>query len=206
MWTLVVLTPTPSAAQRVRERFGNIEYVDAQGLTRSITRGGGFGEPTLSPNGRVVAYLQRGDGASTTLWVADGSSAISRIVSVTSIAVNGEDGAEYSRPIFSLDGGFVYATESAAAPGSASVQQIRLRDGFRRFVTGGRLLSVLRTGPHRGYLLVEKHRYYPQGGSYNPVSVVRPDGREMFVVPGSEVDDGARAVGPWLRRNGWTAH
>lgn len=199
------LAPDVVAAQRVIERYGNIEYTDPRGTTRRLTEGGGFGEPALSPDGHTVAYLQRRNNASRALWIANGLSSLRRVISVARIASNGEEGAEYSRPTFSLDGGFVYVTESAAAPGSVSVQQINLASGRRRRVIDGHLVSVIRTGPYRGYLLVQRHMYYDQGGSYNPVYVVRPDARETFVVPGSENDDGETAVQPWLRRRGWTA-
>lgn len=198
-------SPNLVVAQRVAERYGNIEYTDMRGTTRSLTEGGGFGEPALSPDGHTIAYLRRRNDSSTALWIANGLSSQRRVISMTRIASNGEEGAEYSGPTFSLDGGFVYVTESAAAPGSVSVQQIGLASGRRRRVIDGRLLSVIRTGPYRGYLLVQRHIYYHRGGSYNPVYVVRPDARETFVVPGSENDDGETAVQPWLRRRGWTA-
>jgi hypothetical protein len=76
-----------------------------------------------------------------------------------------------------------------------------------RSVTSGTALRVIRTGPYRGYLLVQAHRYYnrPTGGSYNPVIVVRPDGHDEFVVPGSEIEEGSSAIDPWLARKGWRA-
>lgn len=110
-------------------------------------------------------------------------------------------------PLFSLDGGFLYFSTSDAAPTSGAVHCVDLKTGAVRFVVGGTALSVIRTGPYRGYLLVQQHRYYdrPEGGSYNPVVVVRPDGHEALVVPGSAIDDGDRAVSPWLAKNGWRA-
>ena len=112
-----------------------------------------------------------------------------------------------SNPLFSLDGGYLYVTSSDNVPGRDAVHQVDVRTGKRRFVAGGYALSVLRTGPYRGYLLVQNHRYYdrPSGGSYNPVSVVRPDGHVEFMIPGSATDEGEKAVEPWLVRKGWRA-
>jgi hypothetical protein len=112
-----------------------------------------------------------------------------------------------STPLFSLDGGFIYVSSSDASPSSGAVHQIDLRTGANRFVVAGQALKVMRTGPYRGYLLVQTHKYYdrPEGGSYNPVFVVRPDGHHEFMVPGSANDDGELAVEPWLAAKGWRA-
>lgn len=76
-----------------------------------------------------------------------------------------------------------------------------------RFVRNGTALRVMRTGPYRGYLLIQVHRYdnRPSAGSYNPVLLVRPDGHGEFIVPGSENDDGDLAIDRWLARKGWRA-
>lgn len=110
-----------------------------------------------------------------------------------------------SHPLFSLNGGYVYISASDIAPVTNAVHQIDLKTGAIRFVIGGRALKVIRTGPYRGYLLVQQHRYYDKGGSYNPVFVVRPDGREELMVPGSANDDGELAIDPWLAKRNWRA-
>lgn len=111
-----------------------------------------------------------------------------------------------STPIFSLNGGFLYISASDTSPFRASVHQIDIKTGQARFVTTGWGLSLLRTGPYRGYLLVQTHELRgPRGGTYNPVYVVRPDGHREMVVPGSKNQDGQLAVGPWLQAKGWHA-
>ena len=115
--------------------------------------------------------------------------------------------ANLSNPLFSLDGNYIYFTSSDASPNSPAVHQFDLKMNTVRFVRNGSAVRVMRTGPYRGYLLVQAHRYYdrPSGGSYNPILVVRPDGHDEFVVPGSENDDGELAIDPWLARKGWRA-
>ncbi len=112
-----------------------------------------------------------------------------------------------TNPLFSLDGGFVYFTASDTSPNSSAVHQINLVTGAVRFVVGGQASAVIRTGPYRGYLLVQQHRYRegPQFGSYNPVYVIRPDGHIEFLVPGSDNDYGELAIQPWLAQRGWHA-
>ena len=62
-----------------------------------------------------------------------------------------------SAPLFSLDGGFIYFSSGDASPYRAAVHQMNLRTGQIRYVTTGWALSVIRTGPYRGYMLVQKH-------------------------------------------------
>ena len=104
----------------------------------------------------------------------------------------------------SLDGGFIYQRVCRWVT-SDYIVQVRLSDGRRRGVTPGNTLAVIRNGPWRGYLLVSKHKYRPGGGSYDAFWVIRPDGREMFSIPGTDGGDEA-PVREWLRTNGWVAH
>lgn len=110
-------------------------------------------------------------------------------------------------PLFSLDSGYVYVNSGDVSPYRSAVHQINLRTGKIRSVTSGWALSIIRTGTYRGYLLVQKHMMYdrPEGGAYNPVFVIRPDGQREFMVPGSANDTGELAVAPWLASKGWHA-
>ena len=163
-------------------------------------------EPQVrSPNGRMVVFVNE-RGTEPGLWIRDVVSGRARRV----VAPRADDDparnlTELKHPVFSLDGGYVYFEASAWAASSA-VHQVELSTGRIRFVTDGWLYGVLRNGPWRGYLLVGQHRYHgpPHYGSFNPVAVIRPDGKKMLQVPGSERDDGAESVEAWMRRKGWT--
>ena len=68
---------------------------------------------------------------------------------------------------------------------------------------------MIRTGPYRGMLLVQRHKYHPAPrsfGAYDPVDVVRPDGKAMLTVPGSDKDEGEPSVANWLKAHGWSAN
>ena len=112
-----------------------------------------------------------------------------------------------SNPMFSLGGRFVYFSSTDASPNSGYVHQFDLKTNAIRAVCSGWGLRVMRTGPYRGYLLVQTHRYYepPRMGSYNPVYLVRPSGKKIIVVPGSNNDDGELAIDPWLAKMKWRA-
>lgn len=92
------------------------------------------------------------------------------------------------RPEASLNGGFVYRVEPHAAT-SGQIVQTKLATGTRRVVIDGTMVKVIRTGRYAGYLMVQRHGYRPQGGSFDAIWVVRPDVREVFMVPGTDTDD-----------------
>jgi hypothetical protein len=115
--------------------------------------------------------------------------------------------ANLSKPLFSLDGGYVYFNSSDASPNSSYVHQFDLKLNAVRSICPGWALRVMRTGPYRGYLLVQTHRYWdrPEGGSYNPVFLTHPSGKKIMMVPGSDNDEGELAVDPWLTKMNWRA-
>lgn len=112
-----------------------------------------------------------------------------------------------SHPMFSPDSRSIYFSSADASPSSAYVHRFDLNANGVRPVGPGSVLRVMRTGPYKGDLLVQTHRYRdrPEGGSYNPVFLVRPSGQRIMMVPGSARDDGETAVDPWLSRRKWRA-
>jgi hypothetical protein len=115
--------------------------------------------------------------------------------------------ASLSNPMFSLDGGYVYFSSTDASPNSGYVHQFDLKMNVVKAVCPGWGLRVMRSGPYRGYLLIQTHRYYdpPRMGSYNPVYLVHPSGKKILMVPGSDNDDGELAIDPWLAKMNWRA-
>lgn len=115
--------------------------------------------------------------------------------------------ASLSRPLFSLDGGYVYFNSADASPNSGYVHKFDLKLNVIKAVCPGWALRVMRTGPYRGYLFVQTHRYWdrPEGGSYNPVFLMHPSGKKLMMVPGSDNDEGELAVDPWLAKMNWRA-
>lgn len=43
-------------------------------------------------------------------------------------------------------------------------------------------------GEHRGRLIVQQHRYFVQGGSYDYLYLYTPDGQKIGLVAGSDVE------------------
>ncbi|MET0372645.1 MAG: hypothetical protein ABW128_00140 [Rhizorhabdus sp.] len=204
----------PTQPGEVRVFRGDIQYVGADGITRTLTQNGDNDEPVLSPDGRTVAFVHVDRRATedvsgtTSLWVADVERRTARRL-LTPRPDTDEPKrnlASFQSPRFSLDGGFVYIDAASWATSNA-VHQVNVQTGEERFVTDGSTLSVIRSGPYRGHLLVSQHRYRKAGGSYDPISVVRPDGTAVLIVPGTDGNGGDNdsLLEAWLTRNGWQA-
>lgn len=210
----LALASAAAAAPSVAVIGGDVIFVDAAGARHPLTSGGGYKEPALAPDGHTVAFIHvdgppqaADEDAPTSLWIADGlTGGAHKLVGHHAANDMKEVFIAYGGPVFSLDGGFVYVTAQAWAT-SGAVHQVSLATGQERFVIDGGCDAVIRTGPWRGYLLVTRHMYYPapREGSYDPTYVVRPDGKQSFMVPGADKDDGADHVTPWLKKNGWVA-
>lgn len=174
-------------------------------------------ETAVSPDGKLRAGVDHpagddadaNDDAASVLWVEPTHGGSRRVL--LSHGAEGQDPKRslksFQNPTWSLDGGYVYVNADAWATSSA-VHQVNVKTGTERFVVDGGVQGVIRNGPYRGMLLVGRHKYHPapQLGSYDPVDVVRPDGKTMLTVPGSEQDDGEPSVANWLKAHGWSAN
>jgi hypothetical protein len=215
-WPLLLVTiiEAATAAPSVSEHFGNIEFDGGQGFIKTLTSDHKSGRPALSPDGRTIAWIhidraqsEPDEAGATSLWIADGiTGAVRKLAGeshgddVRSNIINPENAA------FSLDGGFVYVTSQLGTV-NPGIHQVRVSTGQHRFVVAGALERVIRTGPYRGYLIVNQHRYYdpPKEGSYNASYVIRPDAKEILMIPGSDKDGDPGAVDRWLATKEWKA-
>lgn len=166
-----------------------------------------------SPDGRLTAWTKAGAGPAgasaqpaTSLWLTDTRTGTSRQLYRGRRSTNPkQDRSSLANPDFSLDGGYVYVEADAYAT-SPAVHQINVRTGVARYVTDGALYGILRDGPWRGYLVVQQHRYRSNGnGSYDPFIVVRPDGRQIAIIPGTDAGDPDRGLTGWLAAKRWKA-
>lgn len=202
--------PSVGSAQRVFMRDGQVRYTAAYQGEHQIVGDGRDNRPVLSPDGTSIAFVREqpskapgGDRSADIMVFKIADRSVLKLTSATSIDLS-DDPVETLT--WSLDGSFLYALVGAYAT-TDDVVQIRIADGRRRTVIDGTSLAVIRSGPMRGYLLVRRHKYLRgvEGGTYDPVDVVRPDGRVMTTVPGSGRDDQRNPVALWLQAHGWTA-
>lgn len=86
--------------------------------------------------------------------------------------------AGLSAPQFSPDGKIVYFLSAAWAT-SGAVHRVDVATRKTAYVCPGNELEVIRTGEYRGHLIVQQHKYFIGGGSYDWYWLLRPDGREV---------------------------
>ncbi len=212
---ILAAAPEPSAAPQasVAEHFGDIQYDNGAGLKRDLTNDHRSGQPVLSPDGRSIVWIHidsAADGeakSATSLWIGDGFTGASRKLA-------GEQGADDLHAAivdpegaaFSLDGGYIYVT-SALAPTGPGVHQISIATGQQKFVINGTLRSVLRTGPYRGDLIVDRRVPKAGGeeGSDEAAFIVGTDGKKVIMIPGSDDPRNRDVVARYLNEKGWKA-
>jgi dipeptidyl aminopeptidase/acylaminoacyl peptidase len=211
---MIAATPQAQPGQ-VSVVAGDLYWQAPGAPARRLTHRGLDRDPALSPDGRRVVFVRtvkpaaHGDDAEVTaLFVFDlASGRETRVIAPRASADAPSAFTRIRRPTFSLNGRFVYVLADAWATTEA-VHQVDLTRGSERFVVDGDTDLVIRDGPWRGYLLVQRRIYRPEGGADTPTWVVRPDGKPMFEVPGTAVtgrDSGRGAVARWLRAKGWRA-
>jgi dipeptidyl aminopeptidase/acylaminoacyl peptidase len=209
---LLLLAPAP-AAPGIGIKDGMVEFRAADGTVRQLTGRGKWGSPTLSPDGRTAAFTLHEveaeggdmDSARSSLWIADVATGKARkLVTPRFDAEPKKNLAALYNPVFSNDGRFVYV-EAAAWVTSPAIHQVNVATGRTRFVVDGALWGILRNGPWRGNLVVEQHRYHPapEFGSYQAVSVIRPSGKRIAYLPGSEKGEAEADIEGWLKQKGW---
>lgn len=100
----------------------------------------------------------------------------------------------FSKLSLSPDGKTLYFEASAWAT-SPAVHAIDLSSGRVSFITAGGIACIVLSGEYQGHLVVEKHRYFVQGGSYDSLYLVDPTGKELGIV---SLDTDAGKVCPSL--------
>jgi hypothetical protein len=86
--------------------------------------------------------------------------------------------ASFEDVSFSSDGKVVYFVTLAWAT-SGAVHAVDTTNRKLRFVMAGSGVEVVPSGEYKDCLLVEQHRYFIGGGSYDWIWLFRPDGKEV---------------------------
>lgn len=78
--------------------------------------------------------------------------------------------------------------EAQAWATSGAVHSVDVTSSVVHYVVSGSLLCVIYSGLFEGDLVVEQHRYYVEGGSYQSVGLFKPDGVKVGNVKYSDRD------------------
>lgn len=187
--------PLAAAAADVEERDGNLYYRDGHAPERQLTHDGGNLQPALSPDGQWLAFrhtiippaVGEYGTATSELWLmrTDGSGK-RRLTTVSPSDDPESDLSWVNHPVFSPDGGTLYFMARAWVTSNA-IHALELASGKQRFLCDGNSLDVIAAGRLAGHLIVEKHKYWPNGPSYDAKWLVSPQGREIRRLREAEV-------------------
>ena len=191
---VLLLAAQPLArAQKVEaDKKGRLFFTNAAGRRSLIPVEGKGSEASLDPAKRRVVFVRATPGR--TISTGSGDEEATELCLVDpdgknlAVLVRGKDDEEVSKvlanfqtPRFSPDGKTIYFVSAAWAT-SGSVQACDRATKTVRFVCAGSVLEVVPNGEYAGDLLVEQHRYFLGGGSYDWFWLMRPDGKEVGVV------------------------
>jgi hypothetical protein len=181
-----------AAGQSVTTKDGNIYFKPSgTGELSKLTSTGLDREPNLSADGRLVVFVRQTPGRlvegpvdeteETELWTVRTDGKDPRLLVRGGVA-RLPDGfppmGSFRYPQFSPDGKWIYFL-SICAVTSDVAYAVDVKSGELRSVCPANSLIVVRKGEYAGDLIVEQHRYFMGGGSYDWVFVVAPDGKEL---------------------------
>jgi dipeptidyl aminopeptidase/acylaminoacyl peptidase len=133
--------------------------------------------PVLSPDGRQSAYLQDKE-----IWLSDAANRdVKRIVAVQPHDNPHKNLGEFNSLVFSPDGKRLYFMSEAWVT-SNGIHVFEISTGTEHFVTDGNTLQILSNGQYAGFLIVQKHKYFKQGGSYDYFWLVSPAGKVLKMI------------------------
>lgn len=87
----------------------------------------------------------------------------------------------FSNLKLSNDNKYLYFHEGGPAT-SYRIYQLDIKNNKYVLVTNGYLHCIVKKGKYKDDLIVSQHRYYVQGGAYNPISLFTPQGKKLGVV------------------------
>ena len=176
-------------AQKVSIQNGNVCLSSAAGETKTLTNSGHDSEPVLSPDKNWIVFVRtipgkkistgNGNAAATELWQvrSDGANATALVRSKESDKME-EILAGFSKLQFSSDGKLVYFLSEAWTT-SGALHVVDTTNGKEHFVCPALEFEVVPSGEYRDDLLVQQHRYFIGGGSYDWFWLIKPDGKEV---------------------------
>jgi hypothetical protein len=179
----------PVFAQNVSVKDGNIQFTDKAAQTTALTSSGRDSGPVLAPDGKWVVFVRKVDGKK----IATGSDEVEPS-ELWEVRTDGKEAtflvkcrasqqpeaviAAFGNPQFSTNGKLVYFVTPAWAT-SGAVHVVDTTNRKERYLFPGNDVKTVASGEYKDCLLVQQHRYFVGGGSYDWYWLLRPDGKEV---------------------------
>lgn len=189
---LVILSAAfalPVLGQSVSVKDGNVQFTNKAGQTTALTSSGRDSGPVLAPDGKWVAFVRKVDGKKiatasdevdpTELWQVrtDGKEA-TLLLKCREFQKPESVIAAFETLQFSTNGKLVYFVTPAWTT-SGAVHVVDTTNRKERYVLPGNNVKIVPSGEFKDCLLVQQHRYFIGGGSYDWFWLMRPDGKEV---------------------------
>lgn len=185
-----------AVADSVEIANGNIEYLDHSGVRLQLTRKGIDSDAVLSPDGNTIAFVrstpisgkvEEGEPLVTTeLRTISKSGQQESVILQERVSNDPKTNLQLLHsPRFSPDGNSIYIMSMAWATSSA-IHKVDLATRQPVFITDGNSLDIVPVGTDKGKLIVQKHKYFAAGGTYDFYWLLTPDGKELNPVGDTE--------------------
>jgi len=187
MTAVVSLT---SVAADVSVKSGNIYFTDSAGVAKQLTTSGRDSNPVLAADGRWIAFIRKVEGKKiatgadevdpSALWQIRTDGKESTLLVRCRASENKIESliAGFEKLQFSSNGKLIYFITPAWAT-SGAVHVVDTTNRKEHFVCAGSDLKVVPSGEYKDCILIQQHRYFIGGGSYDWYWLFRPDGTEV---------------------------
>ncbi len=185
------------AQKAMADKKGNVYYTDAAGKRTQLTKTGKDSDACLSPDKRQVVYVRRVAGKPIPTGSGNILPTELRLMDVDgthdTLLVRNAEGekpedilADFASPTFSTDGRTIYFSSAAWAT-SGAIHAYDTTMKTVRFVLAGNNPQVVPAGDYKDDLLVQQHRYFLGGGSFDWYWLFdpKPNGEEIGPVGGN---------------------
>lgn len=188
--------------ESVYSKGGNIYCKYEDNNVKQITYTGIDTLAVISPDKKLIAFVRQNPGIydenneimltdNSEIWLYDLTNNKNTCII---LPVNDEAGVEpenilknFDNLVFSNDGQKLLFISSAWAT-SGAIHEYSIPSKIQRYLISGNSLYIIPNGKYKDYLVVNKHKYYQAGGSYDYFWLLDMEGKEIREIGESEAN------------------
>lgn len=196
--SICVLSSPLLRAESVLVHSGNVFLKSNNGKELQLTRTGHDSQPTLSENGKWVVFVREIPGKldkrtptvteifANELWLVstDGKTA-NRLVEYGRLSSKSGAISAIGQPQFFPDNRRIAFT-AAWSVVEGSVHIFDLKTKKIQFISAGNSVEVVPMGQYKNHLIVQRHKYFLPGGSYDWYWLLNTTGAEIGAIGDEE--------------------